>query len=132
MTASQVSTTAPILKRRSLGSIPDRLLPVSFIMGDVNNLKMVNDTFGHREGDLLLRTIATVLHDGCRDEDIIARWGGDEFAVILPDTNVETAQSICRRIKELAVESSGTGIRPGDGPGRCSQRRRATRSSAGL
>ena len=90
----------------------NRLLPVSFIMGDVNNLKMINDTFGHREGDLLLRTIATVLHDGCRDEDIIARWGGDEFAVILPDTNVETAQSICLRIKELAAERSDTIIRP--------------------
>jgi PAS domain S-box-containing protein len=52
-----------------------RSLPVSFIIGDVNNLKLVNDTFGHNEGDLLLKTIAEILRKTCRNEDIIARWG---------------------------------------------------------
>jgi diguanylate cyclase (GGDEF)-like protein len=52
-----------------------RSLPVSFIIGDLNNLKLVNDTFGHNEGDLLLKTIAEILRKTCRNEDIIARWG---------------------------------------------------------
>ncbi len=52
-----------------------RSLPVSVIIGDLNNLKLVNDTFGHNEGDLLLNTIADILRKICRNEDIIARWG---------------------------------------------------------
>jgi len=89
-----------------------RLLPVSFIMGDVNNLKLTNDVFGHHEGDRVLQTIADILRETCRDEDIIARWGGDEFVVILPDTDVETAQAICSRIRETAKNSSQTVILP--------------------
>ncbi len=52
-----------------------RSLPVSFIMGDVNNLKLVNDAFGHNEGDILLKAIADILREACRESDIIARWG---------------------------------------------------------
>jgi diguanylate cyclase (GGDEF)-like protein/PAS domain S-box-containing protein len=90
----------------------DRLLPVSFIMGDVNNLKLTNDTFGHSEGDRMLQEIAHILQEACRDEDIIARWGGDEFAVILPGTDVETARAICTRVKEIAKTKTATIIRP--------------------
>jgi diguanylate cyclase (GGDEF)-like protein/PAS domain S-box-containing protein len=90
----------------------DRLLPVSFIMGDLNNLKLVNDTFGHNEGDKLLRKIAEILKEICRTEDIIARWGGDEFAVILPGTHAETAKLICSRIKKRVASTSGTVIVP--------------------
>lgn len=89
-----------------------RSLPVSFIMGDVNNLKLVNDTFGHTEGDILLRRIAEILMENCRDEDIIARWGGDEFAVILPGTGAATAERICSRIRNMARSSEGTVITP--------------------
>ena len=89
-----------------------RLLPVSIIMGDVNNLKLINDTFGHHEGDNLLRKIAEILKEACRDEDIIARWGGDEFAVILPETEPGIAREIISRIGEIAARSKGTAIRP--------------------
>jgi diguanylate cyclase (GGDEF)-like protein/PAS domain S-box-containing protein len=90
----------------------DRMLPLGIIMGDVNHLKLTNDTFGHREGDRLLKKIAELLRDSCRNEDIIARWGGDEFAVILPKTSETTAQAILERIKSACRQSEGTAIRP--------------------
>ncbi|MDP3011638.1 MAG: diguanylate cyclase, partial [Candidatus Hydromicrobium sp.] len=54
-----------------------RQLPLSIVIGDVNGLKLVNDAFGHMEGDKLLKKIARILKSCCREEDIIARWGGD-------------------------------------------------------
>jgi diguanylate cyclase (GGDEF)-like protein/PAS domain S-box-containing protein len=90
----------------------ERELPVSIIMGDVNYLKLSNDVFGHREGDLLLKAIADAFRNACRRNDIIARWGGDEYAVILPETDGATAEEACRRIKQLAGAAEGTVVRP--------------------
>lgn len=78
----------------------ERQLPISIILGDVNGLKLVNDVFGHFEGDKLLRSASQVMKAACRNEDIIARWGGDEFIAILPHTSEEEVEAICRRIKE--------------------------------
>ena len=76
-----------------------RQLPLSIIIGDVNGLKLVNDTFGHGVGDKYLKGIARILQDSCRKEDVICRWGGDEFAILLPNTNAAIVQRICARIK---------------------------------
>lgn len=76
----------------------DRQLPISIILGDVNGLKLTNDTFGHDEGDKLLITITDIIKNSCRKEDIIARIGGDEFVILLPKTNDDIARSICSRI----------------------------------
>jgi len=72
-----------------------RNLPVSIILGDVNFLKLTNDAIGHDEGDRLLKAVADKLRASCRNNDIIARWGGDEFAVILTKTDHATAKDIC-------------------------------------
>jgi diguanylate cyclase (GGDEF)-like protein/PAS domain S-box-containing protein len=90
----------------------DRMLPLGIIMGDVNHLKLTNDVFGHMEGDRLLKRIAEILRKSCRNEDIIARWGGDEFAVILPKTNEATAYAVLERVKLSCRESRGTAIQP--------------------
>jgi len=90
----------------------ERSLPICIIMGDVNNLKLVNDAFGHNEGDKLLIALSGVLNVCCRKEDIIARWGGDEFSVILPGTDMETAQAICARIKRVSGTSKGMLVKP--------------------
>jgi diguanylate cyclase (GGDEF)-like protein/PAS domain S-box-containing protein len=89
-----------------------RWLPISIIMGDVNNLKLVNDAFGHREGDRLLLRIAGILRRCCRTEDIIARWGGDEFIMLLPRTDEKTAVEIARRIREECGTTKGRPVGP--------------------
>lgn len=76
-----------------------RQLPISIIMGDVNGLKLTNDVFGHAQGDKLLMVVAGILSECCRSEDIVARVGGDEFCILLPNTNSTTAQGICNRIQ---------------------------------
>jgi diguanylate cyclase (GGDEF)-like protein len=77
----------------------ERQLPISIIMADVNGLKQINDTHGHRFGDELLEKVGGILREACRKEDIISRWGGDEFLVFLPQTCAKTAALICERIK---------------------------------
>lgn len=82
-----------------------RQIPLSIIMGDVNGLKMVNDTFGHQEGDGLLIDAAMILKRICRKEDIVCRFGGDEFAVLLPKTKRETALKICGRLRKACEKT---------------------------
>ena len=82
-----------------------RELPVSVIMGDVNNLKLTNDIFGHSEGDRLLKALAGIIQSSCRENDIIARWGGDEYIILLPDTSPAQAELIVSRIRNLCAES---------------------------
>lgn len=86
-------------------------LPLSIIIGDVNGLKLVNDTFGHPSGDKLLKNIALILQKSCRADDIVARWGGDEFAIILPKTPSRIAYFICEQIIAHCQGSSNDPIR---------------------
>ena len=77
-------------------------LPISIIIGDVNDLKIVNDTLGHAKGDELLQKSAMILKTACRKEDVIVRFGGDEFIILLSQTSKEVAQEIIRRIDQLS------------------------------
>lgn len=75
-------------------------LPISVIMGDVNGLKITNDVFGHKAGDSLLKNVAKTLENNCREGDLIARWGGDEFVIFMPRTGTQDAEQIIRNIKQ--------------------------------
>jgi diguanylate cyclase (GGDEF)-like protein/PAS domain S-box-containing protein/putative nucleotidyltransferase with HDIG domain len=78
-----------------------RNLPLTIVQCDVNGLKLVNDSFGHDLGDELLKRVAKNIRAGCRADDIIARYGGDEFALILPKTDITKAEKVLKRIKGL-------------------------------
>ena len=75
-------------------------LPISIIMADLNGLKLSNDVFGHDVGDELLIKAAGALKKSCRDDEIIARIGGDEFAILLTKTRYEDALRVISRIKD--------------------------------
>lgn len=82
----------------------ERQFPLTIIMGDLDGLKLINDVFGHQEGDQALIKVGEIFKDSCREEDVVARWGGDEFIVLLPKTTEETGQKICDRIKEVCCD----------------------------
>lgn len=75
---------------------------------DVDNLKQVNDHHGHRAGDLALCTVAESLRNTCRGSDLAARYGGDEFAVLVPSTSAHEAQELANRLRyTLAKQVQG-------------------------
>ena len=78
-----------------------RLYPINVIIMDINGFKLVNDTFGYKKGDEILKNTAKILKDCFRKEDIVARYGGDEFIILLPSTSTTVAASIVERVHSL-------------------------------
>jgi len=72
----------------------------SLIMLDIDHFKLVNDTYGHRRGDYALKTLAEVVLESKRNADVLARVGGEEFIVLLPDTNLSDAMQLAERIRK--------------------------------
>jgi len=93
-----------------------RSLPSSAIMVDIDHFKQVNDSFGHEIGDQVLRQVADIITRLCRSSDVIARTGGEEFLVVLPETELDSARILAERIREaigerpLLVDSQRIGI----------------------
>ena len=82
----------------------ERNLPITLVMADVNGLKLTNDAFGHLAGDCLLTKIADTIKKQCRADDIIARIGGDEFILLLPQTDADQAEKLIGRINASISE----------------------------
>ena len=78
--------------------------PVGLIMLDIDNFKAINDTYGHQQGDVVLKQVARVLRDNSREVDVPARYGGEEMVLILPHTDLEGAYTIAERVRS-AVEA---------------------------
>jgi diguanylate cyclase (GGDEF)-like protein len=77
--------------------------PVSCILADVDHFKQVNDSFGHPIGDEALRAIAQSIQASCRMEDIVCRYGGEEFAVIAPNTPAVKAITLAERLRDMVA-----------------------------
>ncbi|MBZ4669505.1 MAG: diguanylate cyclase and metal dependent phosphohydrolase [Defluviitaleaceae bacterium] len=84
------------------------IVPTGLIICDADGLKLINDTIGHKAGDMLLKTAADVLRKCFRGQDIIARIGGDEFAVILPNASIEIVEEAVDRIRKMVENSKFT------------------------
>jgi len=82
-----------------------RRLPLTLVMGDVNGLKLTNDSFGHEAGDRLIQRTGEIFKQTLRADDILCRYGGDEFVAILPNTDPNMAESIIRRIQHRIEEN---------------------------
>jgi two-component system, cell cycle response regulator len=79
--------------------------PVSLLLFDLDNFKQVNDTYGHQSGDQVLKSFARILKESCRGHDLIARFGGEEFAIILSQTKAATAHAIAQRIRNRLAKT---------------------------
>jgi diguanylate cyclase (GGDEF)-like protein len=73
--------------------------PVALIMLDIDNFKSINDTYGHQQGDVVLRHVARIVRENSRDADSPARYGGEEMALILPHTDMEGSHAIAERVR---------------------------------
>jgi diguanylate cyclase (GGDEF)-like protein len=119
--AALVDPATGLLNRRGLeGSLAQAIAytrraeePLSALMIDLDHFKQINDTYGHETGDQVLRGIADSMRTVFRDSDILGRWGGDEFLVLLPATSSEGAHDACRRLHDH-VNATGTVPRPTD------------------
>ena len=77
--------------------------PLSVVVADLEDFKRVNDGYGHLAGDAFLRSVAEAISGAVRDHDRCYRWGGDEFAVLLPGSAVASAEAVCARIAEAVA-----------------------------
>jgi diguanylate cyclase (GGDEF)-like protein len=97
--------------RRELGRARRTGLPLSLVLVDVDHLKKVNDTFGHPAGDAAIRHVAAALREGRRDTDVVARFGGEEFALLLPGTDhvgaIKAAERVRVRLSTTLVDTVG-------------------------
>jgi len=78
--------------------------PLSVAMGDIDLFKIVNDTFGHQVGDVVLKNIADLLRSSLRQSDYIARWGGEEFTLLLPETGADVSEILLNRLRTTIAD----------------------------
>lgn len=82
--------------------------PLCIVMTDIDHFKFINDTYGHLAGDTVLKEVSQILRRELREEDIFARFGGEEFAIILPETSIEAARLLVDRMR-LIVKAKPIG-----------------------
>lgn len=96
------------LLERELARIANHDRPLTLLILDLDHFKLINDRHGHSAGDIVLRQVATALQAGAREDHIIARIGGEEFAALLPEQGVDTAsafaQHLCAKIAALELD----------------------------
>lgn len=97
------------LNRRAFGDFLARELsrserfhhPLSLVLLDIDNFKQLNDEYGHLFGDSVLKEFCRIIHSEIRHSDVFCRWGGEEFVILLPETNVKDAFHIIEKLRQL-------------------------------
>lgn len=106
-----LATTDPLtqlLNRRSLLELASYEVnqrtrhpePLAFVLADIDHFKSVNDQHGHSAGDAVLSAVSQALKHAVREQDSVARWGGEEFLILMPQTTVEAARAVAERLRE--------------------------------
>ena len=80
-------------------------IPTSLVMVDIDHFKLVNDEYGHEAGNVALKHLAEILRNEVRTTDIVCRYGGEEFAIVFPETHLNLAVKVADRIRELIANS---------------------------
>jgi diguanylate cyclase (GGDEF)-like protein len=117
---SMLDPLTHLLNRRGLHQVGERELPrsersgqsLALAVADIDHFKRLNDTYGHAAGDAVLRDIARMLEASVRRGDAVARMGGEEFVILLPDTEAEQAVTLVERLRET-IESHAFTVREG-------------------
>lgn len=96
-----------LMNRRTMeehiGVLTERGERFAMAVADLDHFKQLNDTYGHETGDRALRQFAEVMRGATRDEDLICRWGGEEFTIVFPGLTATTAAAACERIREALL-----------------------------
>ncbi len=102
-----IETAGRILEAGQTAPLPS---PISVLMLDLDHFKRVNDGFGHATGDLVLARVARAIRDTLRASDVCARMGGEEFAILLPATDADSAVTVAEKLRAaIAADRSGPG-----------------------
>jgi diguanylate cyclase (GGDEF)-like protein len=109
---SSVDTLTGLLNRRGLteragqlfGDLRSHRRPLAVLFADLDGFKGINDALGHHVGDTVLRKVAGLIHASIRDSDLAARYGGDEFVVVMPETNLAQARLVAERLQAAVAQ----------------------------
>jgi diguanylate cyclase (GGDEF)-like protein len=87
--------------------------PLCLAMLDIDHFKRINDSFSHAAGDEVIVRLAQLMRGQCRDIDVLARWGGEEFALLMPQTRLEDAARVCERLREAFAQEPFDNLQAG-------------------
>ncbi|SNZ07164.1 diguanylate cyclase (GGDEF) domain-containing protein [Persephonella hydrogeniphila] len=108
---SEIDTLTGIYNKGKFNRVLDEELkkvrrykrPLGLILFDIDHFKKINDTYGHQVGDYVLKTVAKIVKDNIRDTDIFARWGGEEFVILAPETDINGLKILAEKLRK-AIE----------------------------
>jgi diguanylate cyclase (GGDEF)-like protein len=81
--------------------------PLSLVMADIDHFKQINDNLGHDQGDQVIQSVAQLMRNLLREQDLVARWGGEEFLILLPDTDLTGAILVAEKLRQVVCENVG-------------------------